>query len=59
MIYAGNAPTLVEGAVQLNVVLPNPIYRAFPFDDPNTARINTLVNGDLNGTSAVGTIYAR
>jgi hypothetical protein len=40
VVYAGNAPTLVEGAAQVNIVLPNPIYRVFPFDDPNTVYVD-------------------
>jgi len=59
MVYAGNAPALVEGAVQVNIFLPNPIYRDFQLADPNTAHIEIVVNGSLNGTSASGTIYAR
>jgi uncharacterized protein (TIGR03437 family) len=39
VVYAGNAPTLMEGAVQVNVLLPSFIYRDFPFSDPDTVFI--------------------
>jgi len=57
--YAGNTPTLVEGAVQVNVRLPNLLRRTFPFDNPNTASIRIVIGGQTSGVLAAGSIYAR
>ncbi len=57
--YAGNAPTLVEGVVQVNVRLPDTIYRQFPFNDPLAAILRIDAGGDNLHTSAIGTIYVR
>ena len=59
VVYAGNAPTLVEGVVQVNVRLPDTIYRQFPFNDPLAAILRIDAGGDNLHTSAIGTIYVR
>ncbi len=55
--YAGNAPILVAGAVQINVRLPGPLRR--PDDTASPAFIQLLVGGERSGVFSAGPIHVR
>jgi len=56
VVYVGNAPTLVQGVVQINLQLPDPIRR-LPFSDPNSVTI--FVSAGTSRTPISTTIFVR
>ncbi len=55
--YAGNAPMLVAGALQINVRLPDPLRR--PADIASPAFIQLVVGGERSGVFSAGPIHVR
>ncbi len=55
--YAGNAPILVAGAVQINVRLPDPLRR--PAEIASPAFIQLVVGGERSGVFSAGPIHVR
>jgi len=59
VLYIGNAPTLVEGVVQINLRLPNPIPMPFG-SQPGQAYISLCLSPYCtNGTFTGGTVTVR